>query len=194
MKKTLLIILTILVVVLIGVAGLFVFVSSHVRNPGQTNNGGTSSTTFPTSSTTPTNTTIISNVLIKGKSNQPISVPDFVNNGQTVPDKNSPDTYQLVQNSENCLSTGTCASQNPITDFSISYEKKYNFFNITLYTEPLGKSRQEAEQFLVNELKLSPQQLCNLNYSIGTISAVNSVYSGEELGFSSCPNAVQLPL
>jgi hypothetical protein len=40
---------------------------------------------------------------------------------------------------------------------------------------------------------MTPLDMCSLNYYLGTDQGVNPYYAGEELGFSFCSGAVDLP-
>lgn len=77
--------------------------------------------------------------------------------------------------------------------YSIEYISETQYFNIELLQEPLGANRKVAESYLINALGISSEQMCGLNYSVGTPNSVNSAYAGMNLGFSFCPVAVKLP-
>ncbi|HVY67601.1 MAG TPA: hypothetical protein VHA30_01745 [Patescibacteria group bacterium] len=68
-----------------------------------------------------------------------------------------------------------------------------NSFLITLLAEPLNQSRQAAETALLNQLKISQADACKLNVSVTVPQSIDTTYSGQELGLSFCPNAMQLP-
>jgi hypothetical protein len=79
------------------------------------------------------------------------------------------------------------------TDYNIGYDGVAKSFTIALLKEPLGNSRKEAEQFLMTTLGITQQQMCSLNYYVGTTYFVNESYDSSNLGFSFCPGAVALP-
>lgn len=122
-----------------------------------------------------------------------VTVNDFVHNGETVPDVQNTGSFVLAGSLGYCLADGTCPSGASTTDFSISYNEKSNFFNIVLLKEPLGTVRLLAEQFLSKRLGITEQQLCTLNYFVGTPYWINSAYDSKNLGFSVCPGATPLP-
>jgi len=118
---------------------------------------------------------------------------DFIHNGETVVDVENPGSYQLAGSLGYCLANGTCPSGSATTDFSVSYSETTQSFNIVLLKEPLGAVRNTAEQFLGSRLGITANDLCRLNYYIGTSYQINSFYSGKNLGFSFCPGATVLP-
>ena len=77
--------------------------------------------------------------------------------------------------------------------FMIIYITATKYFNIELLQEPIGHSRELAEQYLKQRLGISTSEMCRLNYSIGAPSSVSGLYGGAELGFSFCPGATVLP-
>jgi hypothetical protein len=76
--------------------------------------------------------------------------------------------------------------------YYIEYIASTEYFNISLLAVPIAGSRREAEQFLLNHLDISEDQLCNINYRVTVPARVNLLYAGQSLGFSFCPNAVAL--
>lgn len=122
-----------------------------------------------------------------------VTVLDFVHNGETVQDVQNPGSFVLAGSLGYCLANGTCSAGASTTDFSISYNEKTHFFNIILLAEPLGTIRLESEQFLSTRLGIVGQQLCSLNYFVGTPYWVNAAYDSKNLGFSVCPGATVLP-
>ena len=77
-------------------------------------------------------------------------------------------------------------------DFNVVFNAHNGSFAVALLKEPIAKSRTEAEQYLLNTLQISQQQLCSLTTYVGVAYNVNQFYSGKNLGFSFCPGAVQL--
>ncbi len=123
----------------------------------------------------------------------PVTVTDFLHNGITGSDPQNQDMYYLAGAPGYCLTDGTCPHGAKTNDFNITYDAAHQFFTIALLSEPLGKARTGAEQFLLNALGISETKLCTLNYYLGTVSALNDRYAGKNLGFSFCPNATVLP-
>lgn len=79
------------------------------------------------------------------------------------------------------------------SQFQILNYKVDNSFLITLLAEPIKKARIDAENAFIKDLNISQNQACALKVSVGVPNAVNSNYSGQELGMDFCPNAVALP-
>jgi hypothetical protein len=77
--------------------------------------------------------------------------------------------------------------------YIIEYISATQYFNITLLQEPIGTTREEAQQYLMAHLDVSQDQMCQLNYMVSVPNSVNSRYAGESLGFSFCPGATVLP-
>ena len=191
-RSTLLIIAAGVLVVLIILLALYLF-GVFTPNVGQQGTNTQPGNQFPTSGTaTSTNTGVM---VVKGRgSGVTLAVKDFEHNGQTIQDPHEAGTYTLASNSGYCIEGDNCPTgASATTNFSITYEATDNYFNILLLNEPLGQSRNEAEQFLEGALGISADQLCSLNYSVGTVLSVNATYAGEELGFSNCPGAVAFP-
>src|SRR3989344_215025 len=118
-----------------------------------------------------------------------MEINDFLHNGTTVEDVQNPGNYYLAGNLGYCLKDGVCPTGAPTAHYKVTYSIKEHFFTIALTDEPLGVARLGAQQFLMQALGMSQQQLCDLNYYLGTTSYVNSIYAGKNLGFSFCPGA-----
>jgi hypothetical protein len=76
--------------------------------------------------------------------------------------------------------------------YDIFYDDLSGGILVTLYEEPLGEVRREAEVALQNGLGLTPQALCDLDIEVITNEYVNRYYAGVRLGLSSCPGSVVL--
>jgi hypothetical protein len=77
--------------------------------------------------------------------------------------------------------------------YNIEYIESTHFFNIVLLQEPIGKARQEAEQYLLMHLGVSQSDLCRLDYMVAVPHWVSEQYTSRNLLFSFCPNATVLP-
>ncbi len=117
---------------------------------------------------------------------------DFLNNGVTATSPDAEGDYYLAGDPGFCPTSG-CAAKSSSPDYYVVYRPSAKAFVIGLTKEPIGQSRQEAEQFLMNTLGITQTQMCDLNYFVLTTVDVNSNYSGKNLGFSFCPGAVTLP-
>ncbi len=132
-------------------------------------------------------------VSVPGNNGIPIEVKDFSQNGESVADAVNPGSYVLAGSVGYCLEDGTCPHGADTDAFSIAYEGSSQSFNIALLKEPLGETREDAEDFLRDRLGISDAQLCSLNYYLGVPYFVNERFSGENLKFSFCTDATTLP-
>jgi len=122
-----------------------------------------------------------------------IMVKDFLANGVTFRDPANDGTYFLAGKLDYCLENGTCPDTSTPT-FSIMYLEADQSFSVSLNDEPLKDVRNAAERYLMTALGISEQEMCALNYALGTTVSVNEAYgSVTNLGFSFCPGAVPLP-
>lgn len=162
--------------------------------PSAPNQQGVQTPTLPNASSTDTGAGggSAQPMVVSGKLG-PVTIPDFVHDGATAVDPQNPGTYYLAGSPCVGASYPGCPEGVPETDFSIAYDERPQFFTITLLTEPIGKARTEAEQFLESKFGLTTSQLCTLNYYVGTTYYVNQQFSGRNLGLSFCPNATVLP-
>lgn len=122
-----------------------------------------------------------------------IQTKDFIHNGVSVPAWEARGYWLLAGKFPNCVQTPKhkCVAT-PTTAYQITYIETTNFFNISLDKKPLGKVRQDAEQFLIRTLGVTPNQLCRLNYTLSTYNRVDQTYAGVDLRFSFCPGATPL--
>ncbi|MBP6859982.1 MAG: hypothetical protein KBC38_00245 [Candidatus Pacebacteria bacterium] len=131
-------------------------------------------------------------VIITAVGGEDIRARDFVNDGETEPDPGNPGTYFLAGYFGYCDGDEECE---PIatSDFNIKYDSKIDAFTIGLATEPIGEVRKRAEAFLMKKLGIGENDMCALNYYVGTSYWVNETYSGGNLGWSFCPGSIALP-
>jgi len=85
------------------------------------------------------------------------------------------------------------SSKPPSAPYIIEYIASTHYFGVELTQEPIGQARIEAEQYLMQHLGITQDQMCQLKYMVSVPWYVNQVYTGENLGFSFCPGAVALP-
>lgn len=141
--------------------------------------GNVNVTPVDQTTTQPTNTPLLT---VSTQDGATIEVNDFTKNSLTTPDRSNADNYRL---------TGDALV--PTTNFDAYYIGSSKAFVITLTKEPLGQARLDMEQFMVSTLGIGEQQLCSLNYYVGTTRYINERYSTKNLGFSFCPGATVLP-
>jgi hypothetical protein len=180
-----------LVVILLAVMVIYILVPKNTTTTTNT----PSETTFPASgnSTTSNSSTSSGIATVSTQSGGKVATLNFIHNGTTIEDPANKGTYYLAGSSGACNSNGSCPTAGTEKDFTILYYPSNGSFNIGLASEPLGQVRIEAEQYLMKELGLSEQQMCDLKYNISTSAYVNQQYGGENLGFSFCPGAIPLP-
>ncbi len=191
-SQILIIIGIILAIVVLGWIGFsYFFKGSTTPSNGVTTTfpSGTLNQSTSTSSDEPNS---IHTIEIEAQGSTTLPVKDFIHNGETIPDVQNEGDYYLAGSLPYCLPNIKCATASS-SDFNIVYSTSDGAFNIALLSEPLGKARHEMEQFLMDRLGLSQNQLCNLNYYVGTTYWINETYDGENLGFSFCPGATPLP-
>ena len=119
-----------------------------------------------------------------------ISTRDFLSDTQTISDPNNPGYYYLGYHQSTGPEDEAATVAPP---YVISYIASTHYFNIGLYKEPIGQTRRDAEQYLLKALGVGQNDLCTLKYMLSVPEDVNSVYAGQNLGFSFCPGAVKLP-
>ena len=168
-----------LLVIVLAVV-ILVFIRPGNNTPASvTSNGvnfpiaGTRTTTTPLPAGSAPTMTVVS------KGGTGVVVNDFIHASSAVPDTANPGQYYLTGSS-----TG---------GFIIKYTESGQSFIIALTEEPLGQTRANAEQSLMRTLGISQDQMCALNYYLGTDVYTSGFYGGKNLGFSFCPGATQLP-
>jgi hypothetical protein len=188
MKKTTILLLLVILLAIIACGILVLSLDHHSTVVTQP-----SSTSFPVGGENTNATSPSSGVVtFTGQASTTITTKDFINNGLTVPDVENKGNYLLAGSLGYCLPNMKCTAGSQ-TKFNIFYDSTEQFFTIALLTEPLGQSRKDAQSFLQNDLGLTEQQLCNLKYFVGTTYFVNESYAGNNLGFSFCSGATELP-
>ena len=112
-----------------------------------------------------------------------IVVSDFRKATTTIEDTNNPGRYHLAGG------TGLAQVEAP---YLIVYTESDQSFNISLELEPLADTRRQAEQYLMQNLGITQDDMCWLRYAVLVPYEVNQIYAGKNLGFSFCPGATQL--
>jgi hypothetical protein len=186
-------ILTVVGIILVGgalVVGFVIFREHSTPNPQGI-------TQFPTASTT--------NPLPSGGSASPtmnlaandsvgtVAVKDFIHNGVTAADVENQGKYYLAGSPGYCMPDGTCPHGAQAPNYIVTYDAASQSFVVALTSEPIGTARRDATQFMLRALGVTEQDLCRLNYYLGTDIQVNPTYAGRNLGFAGCPGAVKLP-
>ncbi|HUY05624.1 MAG TPA: hypothetical protein VMV62_02850 [Candidatus Paceibacterota bacterium] len=190
--------LTIAAAVLIAVAWLFTSAPlqrSAIPSAGSSvtppSSGATTNVSAPGSS--PASSGQPGTIAIGALGGGVVTTNDFIHNGATIPDGANTDRYLLAGNLGYCVSDPQQCQAASSTDFIVYYDSAQQSFTIALTEEPLGQARLDMERFMLATLGITPQQMCSLNYYVGTSSGVNALYSTKNLGFSFCPGATVLP-
>jgi hypothetical protein len=193
MKTFFKIVLGLMALILLGAVVLYFLFPQPKVTPGQEVNGEGSGSEQPfgggseivggaTSTATSTGTTIpAGKMIITGENGKSIMIND-VRIGIT-PKRGTASLYYEL--------TGEYVATS--TRYSIIYTDNDEGFTIALFQEPLGVVRKEAEVKLLGLLGITENDACNLKYDLGVPYSVSEQYSGKNLGFSFCPNAVLLP-
>ncbi len=199
MKKTLLILVGITAVIAAIAAGVYLF-GINTPKPTSINTTGQNSSngqdfdrnagqqfgrpvgSKPGAPSTTTRTITISNggtLVVKDFLQDPETVKDHLNKGQNYLGYHFPEG----------VPDPTATTEPP---YVIDYFEADSSFSIAIFQEPVAANRLQAEQYLMEHLGISQNQMCTLKYSIGVPNRVNQYYAGMELGFSFCPGAVKL--
>lgn len=177
--------------ILLGVAAL-AYTFLRTDTPPAPANPGAGGVYFPGTGTGTLGTPGADRQLMLATGEQ-ILVNDFIANGVTFEDPANTGSYYLAGKLDYCLEDGTCPDTKT-PEFSILYLEDGQNLIVSLNEEPLRDSRLKAERYLMEALGISRQQMCSLSYTVGTTVSVNEVYGSiTNLGFSFCPDAVQLP-
>ncbi|MFH1178114.1 MAG: hypothetical protein V1711_00085 [bacterium] len=192
MNKTSLI--SIASVIVIGLLALAFWLSGS-GNPSTTTNDA-QSVEFPVANSivnsTVTNITsaLETTMSISTVNGESIKTKNFINDSTTTKDPINSDYYYLGYHVYEGVSDSTVTNNPP---YIITYISATQYFNIALLQEPIGTTRLASEQFLISNLGISQNQMCQLNYMVSVPDRVNSQYAGKNLGFSFCPGATKLP-
>ena len=115
-----------------------------------------------------------------------VIVPNFLKNTDVHKDIHNEGQYFL----------GNTPPQTPaekMPNYVITYIPQTQYFNIVLLHNPLEDNRRDVETYLMHMLGFTtPEQLCDLKYTVGTQPSVSQVYAGLDLKFSTCQDSVTL--
>jgi hypothetical protein len=185
---------------LLSVSALFVFIFSQGERQGQ---DGISNSTEPnnpfpilnrpvTDSTTtaaiePVPTDSTTGFMITTVQGTEIAVQDFLHDADVVSDAMNQGHYFLGNTFPEIVN-----ESHPLPPYIVEYFSDTQTFNIVLLQEPIAWAREEMERYLATKLGVSASQMCALKYMVSVPEDVNSAYASMNLGFSICPDAVQL--
>lgn len=161
------------VLVLLGAVGLWWYLTSSTPS----GEPGIATNPFP-NSRTPIGTTA---------SPTQSSLKDILKDPETKSDPVNPGHYYIGVAPDATVDAPVDAP------FIIEYIASTKFYNIALLREPLREVRSQAEQYLMERLGATQDDMCELSYMVSVSGSVSSAYTSTSLGFSFCPGAVQLP-
>lgn len=130
-----------------------------------------------------------SSLSIKTTSGGVLQVKNFIEDSATVSDPQN-DGYYYLGNHYPFEIVDEEHIEQP--EYIIMYIAESQYFNIVLLREPLRTTRKNAEQYLLEHLGVSPEELCQIDYVVSVPHYVNQYYTGMNLGFSFCQGTVAL--
>lgn len=148
--------------------------------------------TFPISSTTsnqkPNTVDVVDpTIAIKTPLGNVLQVRNFLKDSETVVDPQNTGYYYLGNHYPFEVDENTIIEQ---PEYIILYIAETQFFNVALLKEPISTSRKNAEQYLLEHLGVSKEQLCQLDYMVSVPYTVNEFYTSQSLGFSFCQGSI----
>lgn len=179
MNKNIVIIFGILTVLLLVVLIFFTLSKNSEAPVNQGNNFPTTTPVVPA----PTATTLMLSLSSGGT----VPVKNFLRDTETVTDATNKGYYYLGNHIPQDTSTPP-----PNLPYVIEYIESTQYFNISLLREPLADSRIQAEQYMLEHLGISKENMCKLKYTVSVPNFVNTTLAGGSLGFSFCPGAIKL--
>lgn len=81
---------------------------------------------------------------------------------------------------------------NPNANFSLVFSEIDNSYSIAILAEPIAGNRIEASKYFLELLQINEATACSLKVYVGTVASVNPTLSGQNLGLSFCPDALQI--
>ena len=109
-------------------------------------------------------------------------------NSLSLPTK-SGDTLKVYDIRQNpVLVTGDTTVVAQTESYSIVFFAKDQSILITLLSQPVQRSRDQAEQALLDKLKISFTEACQLKVSLSIPASVDEQLAGTDYGLSFCPN------
>jgi hypothetical protein len=130
-----------------------------------------------------------SSLSIKTPSGGVLQVKNFLEDDATVSDPHNEGYYYLGNHYPFEVVENDIIEQ---PEYTITYIAETQYFNIVLLREPLRTTRKNAEQYLIEQLGVRSEELCQIDYMVGVPYYINQYYSGMNLGFSFCPGSVPL--
>lgn len=181
----------VLLAVILGGVILLALLAWLVFAPAKKSTPPAGNPTLPTAGSEPGVVGPVSPLSLQTGTGTSIPAKNFLADSATVADPVNTGHYFLGYHyAEEGISDQTATPDPPYT---IEYIAKTQYFGIVLLHEPLGKTRREAETYLMQALGVSQDEMCQLKYQISAPNRVSTQYAGVDLRFSFCPGAVVLP-
>lgn len=184
--------IVLIVIFLVALISVAVFVMVPPSQPG--NNGVVENPFSPIgrpATSTPDRPIVVDNqatLSIGTAASGTMSVKDFLSDADTFADTLNKEHYFLG----NRFLDDAGVATTPAPTYIIEYYAQSQTFNVALLQEPIGQSREQAQQYLAKKLGISSQQLCALKYMVSVPGYVSDIYTSIDLRFSFCPNATAL--
>ena len=112
---------------------------------------------------------------------------DILKDPDTKADPNNPGHYFVGNYIDSTIDAP------PTVPYAIEYIAASDYFSVALLKEPLSSSRATAEQYLMQRLGVTQDDMCRLKYMVSAPAWVNTTYASTNFGFSFCPGATVLP-
>lgn len=119
-----------------------------------------------------------------------VTVKDFLNDGETKADPMNPGNYIVYGGTGYCIEE-LCDEDHGNT-FLIEYDSQIRHFSVLIIREPVKDVRKNVQSVLSEKLGVSQQDLCKLNYSVYVPYWVTEDYSGVDIRFEGCQDALRL--
>jgi len=189
-KKILIIAIGLLL--LVAVVGVIILLSRMpaTQNPSQGSTYGSNNNNSYAAPAGGGSTTGTSGMTVSSVFGGAISVNNFKADKETYKDPINASAYFLGPHPYEGVADPSAVDNPP---YLITYDDKTQSFTISILQEPLKDTRVAMEQFLMAKLGITQTQMCQLKYMVSVPNRVSTIYSGEDLSFSFCPNAVPLP-
>lgn len=126
---------------------------------------------------------------VASRNGSPLPVREFSDNPEYGADSVNTNISYLGSHFE-AGAEGQAAGDPP---YVIEYMEKTDHFSIAILKEPIKENRIQAEEYLRSKLGIPKMYMCRLRYTLSVPVRVNPVYAGQNLGFSFCPGAAELP-
>jgi hypothetical protein len=184
--------IAVLIIAVVAVVSAFIgfkILFTPKASPTQTTTPVVTYTGSNQSNTTTVTPTQTGNTLtIKSTYGNNIAVKDFKNDPAVVKDPVNSGYYYFGYHVNEGVPDPTATTSPP---YVIQYIDRTQYFNISILQTPIGAVRSDMEQYLMNHLGISQDQLCLLKYDVSVAPSIAPEGIPASVGFSFCPGATQ---